>query len=92
VERSAHATGTYVGHYGCELGDRIVRVRLPRDNHGRPHWQATWEILCPACGTRHRVRPMWRRANHEEKRAAEVVLYKRDMTHAGLVSSRSTSP
>lgn len=52
----------YVGHYGCSVADRIVKVRPPLRVTGRPHALESWKITCPACGEVHVVRPMWRPA------------------------------
>lgn len=66
-------TGT-VGHYGCQAGDRIVRVGVVEGVDKGP---AVIEVdPCPACGNRHmKVKPNWRRPTDlDEGRKAEVLV------------------
>jgi hypothetical protein len=58
----------FIGHYGCSAADRIVAVRPPR-NDPSPHWTHVWMAECPACGERHPIKPMWRRATASEHRS-----------------------
>lgn len=72
VYRVSRAPTENVGHYGCQAGDRVVKVVAP--HNGKPHFTTTWTIECPACGDRHRVRPAFRRANEGEVERAELTL------------------
>lgn len=77
----------FIGHYGCEEGDRIVSCVVSRErSYKRPHWQAKWAIkICPACGKEHQVvQPMWRKTTRAEWDDAEVRLRAVDQISSGL--------
>lgn len=51
-------TGT-VGHYGCQTGDRLVRVGVVAGAATGP--RVIEVASCPACGNPHsRIKPAWR--------------------------------
>jgi hypothetical protein len=60
----------FIGHYGCDVADRLVRIRTFREN--KPINETTNVDPCPACGGYHHgIKPMWRRPAPGEYKRAE---------------------